>query len=404
MTTQITEKKRVLSWDVGIKNLAYCIVSKNNNNFTIEKWGIINLSNESIRCDYLTTQGKQCCNNASIIISHTNQTPIFPDNSISKHSCRTHRDKMIPKVVEITNQTKCLECNNNAKFGIPKTNLGWCQDHSNKSVQFGNKIKHKKVSTISSYKISLLELSKKLFEALDAEPAFMKVDEILIENQPTMINPTMKTIASFLHTYFCIRGLVDINNTSSTIKDIKFISPSNKLKIDESTTEKILNKKDNKKPNDKPNDKSNDESNDKLNDKSNDKLNDKSNDESNDKSNENTTSQPTKNTKIYKMTKKLGVRYCQSLISEKDLEILNSHKKKDDLSDSFLQAFQYLFAPVPKEYLEKIKLVGFDIDNKTKSNPKKASINTKKNTKKNKKNDVELVESSISTITSKSSN
>ena len=34
---------KILSWDVGIKNLAYCIIIKKDNNFTIDKWGIINL-------------------------------------------------------------------------------------------------------------------------------------------------------------------------------------------------------------------------------------------------------------------------------------------------------------------------------------------------------------------------
>ena len=37
----------ILSIDVGIKNLAYCLVKINNNNYFIEKWGSINICDES---------------------------------------------------------------------------------------------------------------------------------------------------------------------------------------------------------------------------------------------------------------------------------------------------------------------------------------------------------------------
>jgi len=60
------------------------------------------------------------------------------------------------------------------------------------------------------------------------------------------------------------------------------------------------------------------------------------------------------------MTKKLGVKYCQSLINKKDYDILAEHKKKDDMCDAFLQGFQYLFAPVPEKYMEKLRSVGLE--------------------------------------------
>merc|ERR1711968_168286 len=39
---------KILSFDVGIKNLAYCILSLDNNQYNIYEWGIINLTEDII--------------------------------------------------------------------------------------------------------------------------------------------------------------------------------------------------------------------------------------------------------------------------------------------------------------------------------------------------------------------
>jgi len=46
---------KILSIDVGIKNLAFCLFEKNvNENFKIKKWDIINLSEEkTLKCVFI---------------------------------------------------------------------------------------------------------------------------------------------------------------------------------------------------------------------------------------------------------------------------------------------------------------------------------------------------------------
>jgi hypothetical protein len=151
-------------------------------------------------------------------------------------------------------------------------------------------------------KESLQKLTILLYNILDIKKELLQVDEVLIENQPTFINPTMKTMSAIVYSYFIIRGF--IGKTNSTIKEVKFISPSKKLTVCEET-DKILEKTD--------------------------------------------------KSKIYKMTKKLGIKYCKALINSNDKIYLDEHKKKDDLCDCFLQGFQYLFKPVPKVYFDKIR-------------------------------------------------
>ena len=65
-----------------------------------------------------------------------------------------------------------------------------------------------------------------------SEKDLIQVDEILIENQPSLKNPNMKTIACILYSYFVMRGIIDKEKNKSPIKFVKFISPSNKLKVD----------------------------------------------------------------------------------------------------------------------------------------------------------------------------
>ena len=43
------EEIKVLSFDVGIKNLSYCILTKNNEKYKIHNWGIINLTEDIIK-------------------------------------------------------------------------------------------------------------------------------------------------------------------------------------------------------------------------------------------------------------------------------------------------------------------------------------------------------------------
>ena len=55
----------------------------------------------------------------------------------------------------------------------------------------------------------------------------LQVDSIIIENQPVLKNPTMKSIQMILYTFFTEHGLME---QSSPISCIKLFSARNKLK------------------------------------------------------------------------------------------------------------------------------------------------------------------------------
>ena len=126
----------------------------------------------------------------------------------------------------------------------------------------------------------------------------------------------MKSIASTLYDYYLIRGIIDKERTKSNITQVKFMSPSNKLKLaGEGDCKELVKVK---------------------------ALDDG---------------------KAYKLTKSLGIKYCSEMVTHLPewLKHFNNHKKKDDLADSFLQgAYFYINnikeeVKIEKEEEEKVK-------------------------------------------------
>ena len=146
---------------------------------------------------------------------------------------------------------------------------------------------------ISSSSVSDLYIN--LIKNLDHRKHLLDVDIVLIEKQPSF-NPKMRIIAGCLQTYFYIRGVVD--KTEHKIQSVEFFSPKNKLKCYSGPELDISSK----------------------------------------------------NGKIvkgkYAQTKKMGVAIAKVKLEEYSesewLKVFENSKKKDDLSDCYLQALTYL--------------------------------------------------------------
>jgi hypothetical protein len=75
-------------------------------------------------------------------------------------------------------------------------------------------------------KMDLNVLSRNLIVLLNEKFGDVDFQTVLIENQPCMKNPTMKSIQMILYTFFVMHSYLE----GKTI-DIKFVSASNKLKV-----------------------------------------------------------------------------------------------------------------------------------------------------------------------------
>lgn len=286
---------KILSWDVGIINLAYCLIDfESDTKWEIIDWGIINLTNrDKIKCD----------------VCKKNPTFSQDINNIIKYYCKTHAKKIdqnAPEFENLFNENNlsndnccCLfkkePCQKKIKYNY--SNKCYCNTHAKseyKKIQ--NKYKLKKISKKSVGSMGIDVLRLKLISELEKRTNLLDVQSVLIENQPTLRNPKMKAISSTIYDYYLIRGIFDKERTNSNIETVKYMSPSNKLKLaEEGDTQKLIKLKGDL-------------------------------------------------AKTYKLTKSLGIKYCRKMIEKYDnwKTFFDNTKKKDDLADCFLQGMYYL--------------------------------------------------------------
>lgn len=228
---------KILSFDVGIKNLSFCLL----NNTVIEDWGILNICIDDI-CEHCNSKTGQRCDKS---VKFRCKGGGFSDNEYF-HVCSAH---------------KKLKQYSDKKFkGCPKK------------------------------KNPMLDQGKCIVDKLQKKDNFLEVDLVVIENQPALKNPTMKSIQMMIYSYFLIQG---ISSKESSIKDIQMINARNKLKA--YTGPKIECE-----------------------------IKDK-----------------------YKKTKFLGIEYCKYMIQESNqvdqwIQLFTNSKKKDDLADAYLQGMYVL--------------------------------------------------------------
>ncbi len=233
----------ILSIDVGIKNLAVCVVEFDSSGNRILEWKIINsianLLDKQLKC-CVTRKGKIC-----------NKLPV---------------NKVI-----IDNKT------------LGFCNLKTCQKeltsvYSKKQIK-----KHKK---INANHIGLDLLGKNIYNGLKSLKNLDSLDYVLIENQPVLKNPKMKSIQMIIFSFFLF-----LAEEKQLSHKVILFNPSTKLKIYDGP--EIISKKKNK----------------------------------------------------YAQRKELSIQYTKYFLEKyKDKSWLNffsNNSKKDDLADAYLQALTY---------------------------------------------------------------
>jgi hypothetical protein len=222
---------KVLSFDVGIKNLAYCLLDSEDK--SILDWGILNISVEPT-CEHMI-------------------------------------------------KGKC--CDKTAKKMIKDTEFKLCTAHTKIKLY-----KDKKLKNVPKLDNPMLLLGKQIVKTLDEKSNFLKVDTVIIENQPALKNPTMKSVQMILYSYFLVNGIT----SNEVMEDIQMINARNKLKAYSGPKIEcdIIDK--------------------------------------------------------YKRNKFLAIKYCDYMIRENDKiddiyrKLYEDSKKKDDLSDAYLQGIYFI--------------------------------------------------------------
>jgi hypothetical protein len=311
---------KFLAWDVGIKNLAYSIIDYNMEEKTKEiiGWGVINLMNELVEkpkdvllCCESNQKGKKCTSKALFLFQ----------NNPSEGICKMHRSmtKYKPcRFLDLSQPITCCYTINNKKTNInticgknaltsrkDNINITYCNAHlkvMQKKEAFETfEIKKEKKELVRT--MSVLLLATRLYEHLDnLKDTLLDVDEIIIENQPVLKNPTMKTVQILLYSYFVMNGIM-----KEKVKNIHFFSASKKLEAFDDVDGKIM------------------------------------------KTLSHLSGQ-------YQVNKKAAILFTQEMIKKntKWFNFFNTHHKKDDLADAYLTNCYF----IDRHFKQKLKKDG----------------------------------------------
>lgn len=279
----LTHRDMILSWDVGITNLAYCLMRKRkySEKYKVYKWEKINLLSKfkEFKCII-------CKKNASSYIRKDNKNVFY---------CKVHVKSSTLGYVKVAGkkEMKCMhsnrfnkECIHKSEF-VLKTNKNktyHCKKHLNKLIPV-----FKPIKKIEYKKVSPDYLQKRLLNVLKNRPYLLTAKHVIIENQPGLLNVKMKAFSATLYNYFYMRSTIDRKLfPKCNIDRVSYITATNKLKL--SIKYKISK------------------------------------------------------AKTYQLRKKLSIEHCKDLISGDEYceKIFDRYTKKDDISDAFLQGVYYL--------------------------------------------------------------
>jgi len=299
--------KTIISFDIGIKNLAYCIF-RLDSSATVLKWNIINLIQQDIaqtqtKCTCMKS-GKKCMEVCGKKGSFTHS-----EGATQTVYCAIHAKssgKMLPcKEMSLTaikamklEELKTFCRKQFIVFAETDKKLDICAK-ADAVIKSRTLIPIKPVKQNANH-VHLVEIGKQIKTQLDEVLRDTNIDIVILENQISPIAGRMNTIQGMLAQYFIMR--------TSICPKIEFISSSGKLKD----------------------------------------------------------YRDAKETNTYRDHKKDSIMFCGDFMKKNEglrkcQTVLESSNKKDDLADSFLQGIYYMKREKLITYSEDLEINGVSI-------------------------------------------
>ena len=207
---------KVLSIDVGIKNLAYCLFDLNTltNSYEIVLWNVINLCGNEPNCtaDLCKQKAKYVNdkNTLCLCLKHAKKsTYILPTADLSLKKIKKMSKEKLSELVR--KHSISLKPTDAKKEDILQTVL-----------EFFNEKMLQSSATSSANDLNLIQIGVAMKKAFDIEFVnhITTIEQIVIENQISPIANRMKSLQGMIAQYFIMHDITKID----------FVSASNKLK------------------------------------------------------------------------------------------------------------------------------------------------------------------------------
>jgi hypothetical protein len=305
----------LISFDIGIKNMAYCIFKKDiSTNILIHDWNVLNLM-DSVEPDHIcscknkpkTKKGAEtlCIKKAKYqkgdqyyCEKHAKDSGFMLPNK--KYTTPSLKKLKVDELINLGNSHMCFMNIENIEKK-KKSEILEIVNGVFKSKSLEPIVKQRSKTANDT---DLIEIGKNMNRLLNQVLQNVDMDRVIIENQISPIANRMKTIQGMLAQYFIIKNEnihIEFVSSSNKLKQFATTKPLKTQKVEPTVLENTLESTE-KKDMDKA---------------------------------------------VYKKHKVDGVAYCSQILSKNPelvtwLSSLTESKKKDDLADCFLQGLWYL--------------------------------------------------------------
>lgn len=212
----------ILSIDIGIKNLAHCLLHLENNKVTIVDWEVVNLTKEEpVKCEMCENKATYTCSKGSYCKIHTRKLPYFIPSK--EYPLEKLSNKTLPELIEIADHYRDTK---------PWVGLKYNTKSKTSLLKDLKQIKDTKLFTSTTKSktkdFDVVTLGKTIRDKYDERFKHYTIDTILIENQLGNIAPRMKSIQGMVIQYFIMKNQDKIECISATNKLKRFIGKSSK--------------------------------------------------------------------------------------------------------------------------------------------------------------------------------
>jgi len=219
---------KLISFDIGIKNMAYCLFDISPNNTIIQEWEVLNLMEEQvqdIKCNCSLVQKKRSLENAKICGKKAKLKK--GQNAYCEKHAKMNTQYIIPTKEILPTSLKKMKMEELQKLGQTYEIQGI--ENEKKPDVLSKILTHFEMNCYEPIKIpkqksasetDLITIGRNMRDKLDDKSWINDLDIVIMENQISPLAGRMKTVQGMLAQYFIMKS----------VNKIDFISSANKLK------------------------------------------------------------------------------------------------------------------------------------------------------------------------------